>query len=441
MVRMEPLASIALAIFAVSIVAVVTNVIDGTIAALIGVVAMIWFGVMTEVDAFGLVDWNVMAILVSIWIIAGYFGKSGIPSWLSVRALELSGGRPGFLVMILSMLAGAISMFVDNVVVILMMAPVALPLARALALPVTPVVLMIGFSANFMGSALLLGDLPPQMLHSVSGAEFGDFIWHHGRPSSFPILMVTFVITLAAMYAYGFRSHHRKSVDVRSLGIETHIPNPAFAAVVVAGFLLTVAAMAFREVLGVKLGFIAMTGAVTLVLVLEIFRRRLRPPDFEEIVSALDWRAILFYMALFALVGGLEKMKMIDHLADWLKPLFAQSYALGASLLYWITVPIVGIVEHDAYILTFLYTIRDMQADGVEPWPLWWMLLWSGTLGSNLTIAGAPALFAALNICEREEKRKVSLREFLSWSVPFTLVAAGVCYVIGMMVWVLPYSK
>ena len=56
-------------------------------------------------------------------------------------------------------------------------------------------------------------------------------------------------------------------------------------------------------------------------------------------------------------------------------------------------------------------------------------------------IAGAPALFVALNICEREEDRKVSLREFLAWSVPFTLVAAVVCYAIGMFVWVLPYVK
>jgi Na+/H+ antiporter NhaD/arsenite permease-like protein len=204
---MQAMAWIALAIFAVSIIAVISNVIDGAIAALVGVVVMVWIGIMSDVDAFGLVDWNVMAILVSVWVIASYFGKTGVPSWLSVQALHLSGGRPGWLVMILSVLAGVISMFVDNVVVILMMAPVALPLARALKLPVTPLVLMIGFSANFMGSAMLLGDLPPQMLHSVAGAEFMDFFWYQGRPSSFPILMVTFLITLAVMYAYGFRGH------------------------------------------------------------------------------------------------------------------------------------------------------------------------------------------------------------------------------------------
>ena len=58
------------------------------------------------------------------------------------------------------------------------------------------------------------------------------------------------------------------------------------------------------------------------------------------------------------------------QLAHVLRPLFVEQYALAATLLYWITVPIVGIVEHDAYILTFLYTIRDLQADGVAPWPL-----------------------------------------------------------------------
>lgn len=435
---MDPMAWYALVVFAITIIVVISNVVDSAVAALIGVVVMVWIGVITEVEAFTLVDWNVMAILVSIWVIAGYFGKTGVPSWLSVHALRFSGGHPGLLVMILSALAGVISMFVDNVVVILMMAPVALPLARALKLPATPVILMIGFSANFMGTALLLGDLPPQMLHSVAGVEFLDFFWQFGRPSSFPILAVTFVITLGAMYAYGFRAHGRHAVAIERLGIETHIPNRLFAGVVVGWFLLTVIAMAFRQVLDLKLGFIALTGAVTLVLALELLGKRVKAPSFEHILRELDWRAILFYIALFALVGSLEKVKLLDALAAQLRPIFAENLALGVSLLYWVTVPIVGIVEHDAYILTFLYTIRDMQADGVTPWPLWWMLLWAGTLGSNLTVAGAPALFAALNICEREENRKVSLREFLSWSVPFTLISAGVCYALGMAIWVLP---
>src|SRR3990172_7662527 len=211
---MELMQWLTLVVFAVTILAVVTNVIDSTAAGLIGVVVMVWMGIMTETDAFTLVDWNVMAILVGIWMIAGYFGKTGVPSWLSLQALRLSGGRPGLLVMILSMLAGVISMFVDNVVTILMMAPVALPLARALKIPATPLVLMIGFSAEFM-----------------------DFFWHQGRPSSFPILMVTFIITLGFMYWYGFRTAGKR-VSASETGIEAKIPDPLFATVADGKFLI-----------------------------------------------------------------------------------------------------------------------------------------------------------------------------------------------------------
>jgi len=438
---MDSMQWLTLAIFAITILVVVSNKIDSTLAGMIGVAVMIWFGVMSEDDAFKYVDWNVMAILVSIWLIAGYFGKSGVPSWLSVQALKLSGGRPGYLVMILTFLAGVISMFVDNVVTILMMAPVALPLARVMKIPAAPMILMIGFGANFMGTALIIGDLPPQMLHSVAGAEFFDFIWQFGRPSSFPILMVTFLLTLGGMYLYGFRGRPRVT-DIGSLGVDARIPNPLLATVVVVWFLGTVIAMSMREHIGVKLGFIALSGALSLVLVLHFLGDKVKEaPSFEEMVQELDWRAIFFYIALFALVGGLEKAHILDKLAEAMKPVFAESYALGASLLYWVTIPIVGLVEHDAYILTFLYTIKDMGEAGIEPWPLYWMLLWSGTLGSNLTVAGAPALYVALSLAEKEEGRKVSLREFLAWSIPFTLLCSFICYVLGMLIWVMPYVK
>jgi Na+/H+ antiporter NhaD/arsenite permease-like protein len=446
---MELIAWLTLVIFSATILIVITGIIDRSVAAMLGVVIMIWCGVMTEVEAFLFVDWNVMAILASIWVIAGYFGKTGVPEWVSAQALRLSRGHSGLLVMILSMMAGLLSVVVDNVVVILMLAPVAFPIIRHMRLPLTPVILMIGFSANFMGTALLLGDLPPQMLHSVAGAEFLDFIWQAGRPSSFPILMITFVLTLAVMYFYGFKripqvAHGGSAPEAVAPGVaganpfDARIPDPLFAFIVLAGFGATIVAMAFRQFLGVKLGFIALSGALILILILEVFGKRLKKPELEEILQELDWRAIFFYIALFALVGSLEKTSILEKLAEALTPMFVQNPALGASVLYWVTIPIVGIVEHDAYILTFLYTIRDLGQHGVDPWPLWWMLVWSGTLGSNLTVAGAPALYVALNLCEREEKRKVSLREFLSWSVPFTIAASLICYLLGMLIWVLP---
>jgi Na+/H+ antiporter NhaD/arsenite permease-like protein len=253
--------------------------------------------------------------------------------------------------------------------------------------------------------------------------------------------MLTFVLTLAFMYLYGFR-RIGKPTAAGIASVTSEIPDRTFAAITCGMFVLTVFAMAMREHLGMKLGFIALTGAIITVLIIEIMGDKLKgAPSFEHIVQELDWRAVFFYIALFALVGGLEKTHILDMMANWLRPMFTENYALAATILYWVTIPVVGIVEHDAYILTFLNTIKELGGQGVPPWPLWWVVLWAGTLGSNLTVAGAPALYVALRIAEKEEDRKVSLREFLSWSLPFCLVSSAICYVLAMLVWVLPYAK
>jgi Na+/H+ antiporter NhaD/arsenite permease-like protein len=223
-----------------------------------------------------------------------------------------------------------------------------------------------------------------------------------------------------------------------------HIKDKPFAVVVCGIFLLTIVAMALRPVFGYQLGFIALGGAITLILIFEIFKRSftLETPNVEQIFSELDWRAIFFYVSLFALVGGLDHAGVIKLIANWITPLIKSSLFVGSTVLYWVTAPIVGVVEHDAYILTMLYVIRDLGKEhGMNPWPLYWCLLWAGTLGSNLSIAGAPALFVAKNMGEKEDQRKVSLREFFSYTVPYVIISLIFCYIPAILIWVLPSAK
>ena len=115
---------------------------------------------------------------------------------------------------------------------------------------------------------------------------------------------------------------------------------------------------------------------------------------------------------------------------------------LGTTIVYWVTAPIVGIVEHDAYILAFLYLIRDLAASSnINPWPLWWVVLWAGTLGSNLTVAGAPALFVAQNICEREDSCKIDLKQFFSYTIPFVAITLVICFVLALVIWIIPFAS
>ena len=433
-------------IFLASIILVITGWIDSVIAAMGGILLMIFCGVMTDVQAFQIVDWNVILILLSIWIISGYFGKSGVPDFLAAVILKLSKGNVALFVTLIGMLAGFVSMLIDNVVVVLMFAPVIFHACRRFKFPAFGPVLFVGLCANFMGTAMLLGDLPPQMLHSVSGIEFGGFIWFMGRPSSFFILSISYVITCAFFYWKFARSYKGLTMDIATMEEKPldHIKDKPFAVVVCSVFALTIVAMALRPIFGYHLGFIALWGAIALIVIFEVFGKAftLEIPNVEQVLSELDWRAIFFYVSLFALVGGLEHAKVIQAVSDAITPLIQRSLVAGSTLLYWVTAPIVGIVEHDAYILTMLYVIRDLGKEhGLNPWPLYWMLLWAGTLGSNMTIAGAPALFVAKNMGEKEDQRKVGLKEFLSMSAPYVIISLIFCYIPAMLIWVLPFAK
>ncbi len=444
---MEPIQTVTLIVFLITIFLVIVRWVDSVVAAMLGVIVMVMVGSMTEVEAFQYVDWNVIAILVSIWLIAGYFGKTGIPEYLGDLTLRWSRGNVPVFVTLIGTLSGFISMFIDNVVVVLMLAPVVFHIRKLYRFEATGAILFIGLCSNFMGTALLLGDLPPQMLHSVTGIEFLGFIWHSGRPSSFIILTLTYLVVVAVFYLK-FRNSPMASVTLDP-AIHTdahksdpHIKNKRFAWVVCVMFVLTIIGMSLREHLGVMLGYIAFSGAVLLVLVLELFGKawRLDPPDLEGMLAELDWKAIGFYVALFSLVGGLEGTHILNIVAQWLIPYIESSLLVGVSILYWVTAPIVGVVEHDAYILTLLYVIRDLgETTDLDPWPLYWALVWSGTLGSNLTIAGAPALYVALSMGEKEDGRSWSLKEFLKFSVPYVVISLAVCYILMVLIWVLPF--
>jgi Na+/H+ antiporter NhaD/arsenite permease-like protein len=440
---MEPIQITTIVIFAITIIFVIIRKIDTVVAALLGVIAMVVAGSMTEVQAFQFVDWNVLMILISVWLIAGYFGKTGIPEYLGDRNIPL-------FVTLIGGLAGFVSMFIDNVVVVLMLAPIIFHIRKLYGFKATGPILFIGLCSNFMGTALLLGDLPPQMLHSVSGVEFAGFIWHSGRPSSFIILTVVYLIVCALFYFKFLKSDLSFCVldeeAAHAAAGETvhHIKDKKFAFLVVGGFILTIIGMALRQYLGVKLGFIAFSGAVFMALAIEILKKPLNfdVPDLEHMLAEIEWNAIAFYAALFALVGGLEHTHLLEIVANWFVPYIQEGLLVGTSILYWVTAPIVGIVEHDAFILTLLYVIRDLgETMDINVWPYYWGLVWSGTLGSNLTIAGAPALYVALTMGEKEDGEKFSLKEFFSYTVPYVVSSLVLCYILMVLIWVLPFMK
>ncbi len=424
---------VAFLVFTLTVATIVLRVVDETVAALAGLVVLVVLTEYTPEQAFHAVDWNVIAILFGMWVITGYMIEGG----LAERVLEAVARRSGnYRVFLLAtaLAAGFVSMFVDNVLVILVFGGVVLEAARRSGGNPVLAILLVGFSANFMGTALLMGDLPPQLLHSVAGAEFWDFIVHSGRPGSFPLLTVTFLSTLAVYYLLFVR--REPSALPRVSKPQSSRWEPWLLPVSVAFFAATVAAMAVRPLLGVPLGFITVAGAAATALFMEAARKAgCRVPSFEDVLSHVEWRALLFYAALFSLVGGLEETGALQMLAFKLVPLLEDGSLKAYTASYWIVAALSTFIEHDALLLTFLYTVRDAsQAIGLDPWPLYWAMAWSATLASNATTAAAPALYIAVTMAE-EAGYRIGARDFLRYSIPFVAISLSIHYLVTAPIW------
>ncbi|MEN2999442.1 MAG: SLC13 family permease [Acidilobaceae archaeon] len=421
----------ALLVFLLAILAIIFLPLERSLVAFAGLILMVLFSASYSfVDAFKAVDWNVMMILLGMWILSGYLSKSQLPEYIVYEAARRTRSYAAFLLS-LALIASFTTLFVDNVLVILLFGSLAVRAAVTAGRDPLTASMIVGLAANYMGTGLLLGDLPPQLLHSVAGAEFLDFIWFRNTPGSLFLLTLSFLITLALFYRPWF-SGRQASVEVgRPKGFDT-----LTASVTVGGFALFVLLASARPLLGVELGAIAVSVAIGVATLLETIRTygKREVPSFEDVLRDMEWRVFLFYATLFGLVGGLKKGGVIESFSELIHSSLLAEPVLSFGAVYWLTATISSFVEHDAVILVALVTVKEAaQGFALDPWPFYWAIVWAGTLGSNATITGAPALYLSLLLAEKE-KGRVSWREWMRITVPFTLVSLAVHFALSLLV-------
>ncbi len=425
-------------IFLITVLLIVLRIIDEPVAGLLGSVLMIIFiKGFTPERAFNYIDWDVIGILLGMWIIAGYMTESGIIE-RTVLYLERKAGSYKNLVLYLALLAGFISTFLDNVLVILLLGELILEVSERHKGDPLPALFLVALSANFMGTALLLGDIPPQLLHAVAGYEFLDFIIFKGRPSSFPLLSLTFIIVVLLYTKFFIKDEKEKYEPLTEKKRKEYNKFLTISTLLI--FFGTVIAMALRPRLGVPLGFISLTGASLLATVIEIYRRITRDdriPSFEHIcLRRIEWRAILFYISLFVVTGGLNYSGALDKVALLLGSSWMRTKITSFTAFYWISAGLSTIVEHDTIVLALLYTAKDFaRLYSLQAWPLYWGIAWGATLASNLTTAAAPALYVTFSMAEQRGHRVRPIR-FLKYSSFFVLTSLITQYVLSLLLFV-----
>lgn len=378
-------------------------------ALLIGLGALDWREALFEK-----VNWNVMGLFFGTLILAEMFMMSRVPAvmaeWLvdkcrSTRMAMLS----------LCALAGFISMFVENVAVVLLVAPVAISLADKLKTSPVPLLIGIAVSSNLQGTATMIGDPPSMILAGYLRMGFWDFFWYQGKPGIFFAVQIGAIASLAVL-AWLFRHHRSKSVLLPQETARSWTPAALLGALIIGLSFATLFDPEFEWFAGV---YTLILGGIALVW----FRRIARWGSVRGLGKTLDWDTTFFLIGIFVLVGGLSDSGWMDKLADGMSGWVGSNAALAFAVIVIFSVVVSGFVDNVPFLLVMIPVAQKVADQIGAPVPLLMFgLLIGACLGGNLTPIGASANVVTLGLLKKQG-RTVGFKEFMKIGIPFTVAA------------------
>jgi len=324
--------------------------------------------------------------------------------------------------------SGVVSAFVDNVATVLIVAPVAVTIAKKLNVSPVPSVIAIAIASNLEGAATLVGDTTSILLGSYADMDFLDFFWMEGRPGMFWVVQLGLVAATLVLLVI-FR-RYRQTVDSdRITTVEDYFPTYLLAGTVV----LLILASFFPDKPDITNGLICM--GLTLVGVVYEMVRQKRVSILSRTFMGLDYFTLLLLASLFVVIAGIKEAGVIDAIAELFVKVGGNSVFLMYSMLLWASVLLSALIDNIPYVATMLPVVSSIAVFmGVDPNLFYFGLLAGATLGGNLTPIGASANIMAIGIL-RKNGHEVSNGDFMKISIPYTLTAVTVAYIVVWLLW------
>ncbi|WP_130838412.1 SLC13 family permease [Lachnoclostridium sp. Marseille-P6806] len=396
-------------------------------SALIGAGAFVLLGIVPFSSLLRTIDFNVLLMISGMMLLVSYFSLSGMPLRIADALLDCSKNLC-MVIVLLSLFAGAISAFIDNVATVLMLAPVAVAVAKKLNASPIPMIISIAVSSNLQGAATLVGDTTSIMLGAYADMNFAEFFFMGGKPGMFWAVELGAAATVPVML-FLFRTFRQPVQAKERAEVKSYLPSFALAAAIV-----TLIAASFLENRpALTNGIICMSYA--LLCVAGSFVRRRGGGEWRTALKEYDWQTVLLLLSLFIVVAGITNVGIIDDIAGFFVRIGGHNLFLLYSLVVWGSVLISAFVDNIPYVSAMLPVISGVAAMmGVSPYLLYFGLLCGATLGGNLTPIGASANITGIGILRRNGF-EVRTRDFMRISVPFTLTAVTAGYLFLWFVW------
>ena len=331
----------------------------------------------------------------------------------------------------LSLFAGVISAFVDNVATVLMIAPVAIEICKKLKTNPVPFIISIAVSSNLQGAATLVGDTTAIMLGSALDMTFMDFFFYEGKISMFFVVELGAVLSALIVY-FVFRKEKDAIPETDEMTpVEDMVPTVLLFGAI--GLLIQASFAPDSWNLPAETNGIICCTLMVVGLIYNFIRKQTAESLYGPL-SAIDFETLGLLVGLFLMIGGISHEGVIDALAQLLARLGAGNPFLMYTIIVWASVLISAFIDNIPYVATMIPVIAGIAAEmGIDSTALYFGLLSGATLGGNCTPIGASANITGIGILRRNG-HEVTNADFFRIGIPFTLAAIVPAYI---LIWIL----
>lgn len=400
--------------------------------AVCGALVLLLLGVVAPLRALQLINWNVMGIFVGTLILADLFLWSRAPHYIAERLVNRS-KNVCWAILALCAFSGFISIFVENVAVVLIVAPIAFALAEKLKFSAVPLLIGIAITSNLQGTATLIGDPASMIFAAYAKFTFNDFFVYKGKLSIFFAIQIGALASLFVLYGL-FRRHRERVELVPEERVFTWVPSWLLFTMIIALVLSSFLDPGF----GYMAGVICMSWGILGLIGYEIagrFNKHWPKDDFVAILKRLDWDTTFFLMGIFIIVGSLIEVGWIDRVAQWLAPLIGQNLLLAFVGVILIAMLFSAFIDNIPFLIAMIPVVLHVASvTGAGRELLLFGLLIGASLGGNITPIGASANIVAVGLL-RQRGRVVSFREFGRIGLPFTIAAVASAVIFLWLLW------
>jgi Na+/H+ antiporter NhaD/arsenite permease-like protein len=423
---------IATIIFVVVLVLIATGKLHNTLAALVGASLLLGFSYLGHpineelfifdfIGSLKFIDWNVIFLIMGMMMFIAIVENTGIFQWMAFVAYRVSRGKMVILLPILMLITGIASAFLDNVTTMLLMTPITVQIA--IAVGVNPLALLIPevMASNVIGVSTLVGTPTNILIGSYGDISFTGFL-----TNLTPGVLLAFVgllVYCTIVYRNDLiKAHPASQILMEKLaerGKITHPDHLKKAGWVGAGMLLL---FVFGEQVHLLPSVTALMGATGLLVWIR--------PNVEEMIEAVDWTTLVFFMALFIVVGAIQEVGLISMIAGWIGEMVGSNIVLAMLAITWISALLSMVIANIPFTAAMLPVIGFLTATipGAESKVLFFCLSIGSAMGGNGTLIGASANMVTAGIAEAAGF-KISYSYFLRKGFPAVLITVGLAFI------------